>query len=95
MKGRIYQSCVKSAKLYGSDTWCLRENDMAILRRTEKAMMRAMFGVKLIEKRRSKQLMSLLSLKDTLILTKHSIINVLEKDKFAIGCKKKTQYKTI
>ena len=39
---RIYQSCVRSAMLYGSETWCLRENEMAILRRIENAMMRAM-----------------------------------------------------
>ena len=63
---RIYQSCVRSAMLYGSETWCLRKNNMAILRRTEKAMMRAMCGVKLIEKRKGQKLMSLLGLKDTL-----------------------------
>ena len=39
---------------------------MAILRRIEKAMMRAMCGVKIIEKRSSQELMSLLGLKDTL-----------------------------
>ena len=38
---------------------------MAILRRTEKAMMRAMCGVKMIEKRRSQE-MSLLGLKNIL-----------------------------
>ena len=38
---------------------------MAILRTTEKAMMRAMCGVKVIEKRRSQELMSLLGSKDT------------------------------
>ena len=65
MKGRIYQSCIRSAVLYGSETWCLRENEMAILRRTKKAIMRAMCGVKIIEKRRSQELMSLLGLKDT------------------------------
>ena len=32
MKGRIYQSCVRSAMLYRSETWCLRENEMAISR---------------------------------------------------------------
>ena len=64
MIGRIYQSCVRLANLYGSETWCLRENEMAILRRTEKAMMRAMCGVKIIEKR-SQELMSFLGLKDT------------------------------
>ena len=66
IKARIYQSCVRSAMLYGSEIWCLSENEMAILRRTEKAMMRAMCGVKIIEKKRSQQLMSLLGLKDTL-----------------------------
>ena len=42
MKGKIYKSCVKSAMLYGSEAWCLREKEMAILRRTERAMIRAM-----------------------------------------------------
>ena len=65
MKERIYQSYVRSAMLYGSETWCLRENEMAILT-TKKAMMRAMCKVKVIEKRTNQELMSLLSLKDTL-----------------------------
>ena len=39
---------------------------MAISRRTEQAMVRAMCGVKIIEKRRSQEFMSLLGLKDTL-----------------------------
>ena len=39
---------------------------MAILRGTEKTMMRAMCKVRVIEKRTSQKLMSLLSLKDTL-----------------------------
>ena len=56
MKGRIYQSCVRLVMLYGSETWCLRKNKMAILR-NEKAMTRARYGVKLIEKR-SQELMS-------------------------------------
>ena len=65
MKGKVNQSCVRLAMLYGSETWCQRENEMAILR-TEKAMMRAMCRVKMIEKRRSQELMSLPGLKDTL-----------------------------
>ena len=28
MKARIYQSCVSSAMLYGSETWYLRENEI-------------------------------------------------------------------
>ena len=42
MKGMVYRSCVRSAMLYGSEIWCLRENEMAILRRTERAMVRSM-----------------------------------------------------
>ena len=42
MIGKVYQSCVRSAMLYGSEAWCLREKEMAILRRTERAKIRAM-----------------------------------------------------
>ena len=51
--------------LYESETWLTRESEMAILRRTKKAMMRAVCGIKLIKKR-SQELTSLLGLKDTL-----------------------------
>ena len=44
MKGKVYRCCVRSAILYGSETWRLKENDKAILRRTERAMVRAMCG---------------------------------------------------
>ena len=33
VKGMVYRSCVRVAMLYGSETWCLRENEIA---RTEK-----------------------------------------------------------
>ena len=39
---------------------------MAVLRRTEKAIMRAMCGIKMIDKKTIQDFMSLLSLKDTL-----------------------------
>ena len=51
--------------LYGSETWCLRENEIAILRRTERAMVRATCGVKLVEKKRIEDLMEMLGLKDS------------------------------
>ena len=54
MKGMVYQSCVKSAMLYGSETWCVRENEMAALRRTERAMVRAICGAKLMEKKKDR-----------------------------------------
>ena len=38
MNGKVYHCCVRSAILYGSETWCLKENEKAILWRTERAM---------------------------------------------------------
>ena len=67
IKRMVYRSCVRSAMLYGSETWCLRENGMAILRRTEKSMLRAMCGVKLMEKKRTEDLMEMLGLKKTVV----------------------------
>jgi len=43
----------------------LRENEMAILRRTKRAMERAMCGAKLMEKKRTEDLMEMLGLKET------------------------------
>ena len=40
---------------------------MAILRRTETAMVRAMCGAKLIEKKRTEDLMEMLGLKETVV----------------------------
>ena len=50
--------------LYGSETWCLRKNEMAIFRRTEKSIKRAMCGMKLIECSSSPELFDFLGLKD-------------------------------
>ena len=65
-KGMVYQSCVRSAVLYGSETWCLRESEMAILRRTERAMVRSVCRVKLVDRKNTEELMEMLGLKKTL-----------------------------
>ena len=67
MKGMICWSCVRSAMLYGSETWCLRENEMEILRKTERGMVKAMCGAKLMEKKRTGDLMEMLGLKETVV----------------------------
>ena len=51
MKGKVYCCCVRSAILYGSETWCLKENEKAILRRTERTMVRAMCGPKFVDRK--------------------------------------------
>ena len=66
MKGNLYHGCARSAMLYGSETWCLRESEMAILRRTERAMVRYLCGVKLVDRKNMEELMEMLGLKETL-----------------------------
>ena len=45
----------------------MRENEMAILRMTETAMVRVMCGAKLMEKKRTEDLMEMLGLKETAV----------------------------
>ena len=52
--------------LYDSETRCLWEKELAILKRTEKEVIRAFLGVKLVEKRSNQELMDLLDLEETL-----------------------------
>ena len=66
MKGKIYRYCVRSAILYGSETWCLKENEKAILRRTERAMVRAMCGQKVVVRKTTEEQMGRLGLKKTI-----------------------------
>ena len=65
MKGKVYRCCVRSAILFGSETWCLKENERAILRRTERAMMRAMCGRKVVDRKTTQKQMDMLGLKET------------------------------
>ena len=66
MKGKVYCCCVRSAILYGSETWCLKENEKAILRRTERAMVRAMCGQKIVDRKTTEEQMDMLGLKETM-----------------------------
>ena len=51
MKGMIYRSCMRSAMLCGGETWRLRETEMAILRRTERAMVGLMCKMNLVDRK--------------------------------------------
>jgi len=49
--------------LYGSEAWCLMENELSILRRIERAIVRATCGQKLMDKKNIDDLMSMLGLR--------------------------------
>ena len=64
----LIRHCLKYFIFYGSETWCLRENEMAILRRTKTAaVVRAMCGAKLMDKKRAKDLMEMLGLSELVL----------------------------
>ena len=66
IKGIIYKSCVRSAILYGSEKWSLGLNKMEILQRTERAIVRNMCRVKLMDKKSTEDLMRMLDLNETI-----------------------------
>ena len=67
MKGMVYRCCVRSAMMYRNETWCLREIEMAIWRRTERGMVRSVCGVKLVDGKKMEDLMEMLGFKKTLV----------------------------
>ena len=65
IKGKVYRRCVRSAILYGSETWCLKENEKAILKRMERVMVRAMCDQKVVDRKTEEQ-MDMLWLMETI-----------------------------
>ena len=65
LKGAVYKSYVWPAILYGSEVWCLRESEMVILQRTERSLVRAVYGVQLKDRETSTNLMVMLGLNET------------------------------
>ena len=60
LKGAVYKSYVRPAILYGSESWCLKESEIGILRKTERFMVRAMCGMQLKDGMRYTDLMFML-----------------------------------
>ena len=52
--------------LYGNEIWCLGQDEIGILQRTERAMVRNMCGVKLVDKKSTKDQMQMLDLCKTI-----------------------------
>ena len=50
MKGAAYKSFVRPAALHENEAWCLKEDEMGILQRTERSRLRAMCGKQLRHK---------------------------------------------
>jgi len=67
MKGKLYKICVRTAMTYGGETWAMRKEEEVVLLRAERAMVRLMCGVKLKDRKRTSELMSMLGLCDDIV----------------------------
>jgi hypothetical protein len=56
VKGRVYNTCVRSTLLYGSETWAVKAEQEQRLQRTEMQMVRWMCGSKLRDRVSSEEL---------------------------------------
>ena len=65
MKDNVYRCCVRSSLLYGSEAWCLKENERAILKRKERAIVRSMCGRKVVDRKTTEEQMDILGLRAT------------------------------
>ena len=62
LKGKIYDACVQRVLVYGSETWAIKAEDLARLRRAERMMVRRMCGVSLKDRKRSDELLNRLGI---------------------------------
>ena len=51
LKGKVYVSCVRSAMIYGCETWVMSVEQVLRVERTEMRMVRWMCGVSLRERK--------------------------------------------
>ena len=70
LKGKIYQTCVQSVMVYGSETWSMKAEDMQRLERTERMMIRWMCGVRLSDKKTSAELLSRLDIESVSVVVR-------------------------
>jgi hypothetical protein len=60
LKGLMYRMCVRSALIYGSETWALKVEDLRRLERTEMRMLRWMAGAQLADRKSNEQVRKML-----------------------------------
>ena len=63
-KGIIYTTCIRTAMLYGSETWPTKMEDIRKMQRSEMRMLRWMTGVSLSERKSNECVRSMLAIDD-------------------------------
>ena len=64
IRGKVFNVCVRSAMLHGSETWAPTATDLQRLRRTDRAMIRWICGVRLRDETPSAALLDKLGLEE-------------------------------
>ena len=67
MKGKVYKTCVRTVMVYGGETWAWRQEEVGVLQRAERAMVRMMCGVKLRDKCGTSKLMAMAGLHEDIV----------------------------
>ena len=68
LRGMVYRACVRLVMVYGGETWNLKNVEGNILKRTERAMIRRMCGVKLKDRKNTLELMEWLGLMELVLM---------------------------
>ena len=84
LKGNVYAACVRSAMIYGCETWAISEEQVKRIERTEMRMVRWMCGVSLRERKKNAELRQMIGIEDVGAVVKRSRLrwlgHVLRKD---------------
>ncbi len=63
-RGNVYEACVRSALLYGAETWALTDRLMDLLRSCDRRMLRYMAGVRWQDRRFNKEVAEMCGVED-------------------------------
>ena len=84
MNGKLYNSCVRSSMLLGSETWPVRKENVVALQRAKMRMVRWMCGIELKDRFPSRELRERLGIDDIALVLQQNRLrwygHVLQKD---------------
>ncbi len=73
-RGNVWEACVRSALLYGAETWALKDRLMDLLRSCDHRILRYMAGVRWQDRRSSKEVAEMCEVEDLSVkLTKRRL----------------------
>ena len=64
IRRKLFEACISSTLLYGSECWALRASEKETLRTTQRKMERRMLGISLLDRWRNERIRDITKLKD-------------------------------